>query len=214
MKKIDEKYFIADEKTHTEIEHLLEKDEKILWRGKPKKTAYIWSEILAMLPIALIWLVFDGIFIATLFYLSPSLPVFVIVILCIFFLLHLAPVWIWLSRALLARKRHKNLDYAFTDKRIIVRTGVIIDFINIYYSEINSVNVRVGLTDKWFNVGDIYIKSTSQAVVLNDITNAYQIGNKLQQITNDIKSDIYYPNNLRPAENAGYKTKLNTEDKK
>ena len=29
----------------------------------------------------------------------------------------------------------------------------------------------------------------------------------LQKITHDIKTDIYYPNDLRPAENKGYNTK-------
>ena len=32
------------------------------------------------------------------------------------------------------------------------------------------------------------------------------ITQKLQAIANDIKTDIYYPNSLRPKENEGYKT--------
>ena len=33
--------------------------EHILWRGKPKKSAYIADKALSMLPIAVIWLIFD-----------------------------------------------------------------------------------------------------------------------------------------------------------
>ena len=60
-------------------------------------------------------------------------------------------------------------------------------------------------------VGDIYVRSLNEAVVLSDIENPYVIGNKLQQIVNDIKADIQYPNALRPEDNQGYQTKYTAE---
>ena len=74
-----------------------------------------------------------------------------------------------------------------------------------------SVNVRVGLIDKMLKVGDIYVRSLNEAVVLSDMENPYVIGNKLQQIVNDIKADIQYPNALRPEDNQGYQTKYTAE---
>ena len=61
-------------------------------------------------------------------------------------------------------------------------------------------------------VGDIYITSNNKAQVLWDIENPYIISNKLQKIVSDIKTDIQYPNALRPETNSGYKTKLADEN--
>lgn len=214
MKKLDENYFQTDSMNQNSIEDFINKDEQILWRGKPKKSAFILSSILQMLPIALIWLLFDGGFIACLCIFSDEMPIYAIIILCVFFLLHLTPVWIWISNIVTANAKHKNIEYAFTNERIIIRSGILgIDIINIYYNEINSVNLKVGLIDKWLRVGDIYITSNSHAQVLYDITNPYVITNKLQKIVNDIKTDMQYPNELRPDVNKGFKTKYNGDIK-
>ena len=50
--------------------------------------------------------------------------------------------------------------------------------------------------------------------VLSDIKNPYVIANKLQKIINDIKSDIYFPNDLRPKENKGYNAKYRSSRQK
>ena len=212
MKQFDENYF---KNSHTNqnnpsIESLVGTDEQLLWKGKPKRKAFIWSSFFTLLPVALIWLLFDGTFIGIFFSVGefPSdMFNFVIIFLVIFFAFHLLPVWIWLSKIFLARREHKNIEYAFTNKRIIIKSGIIgIDVKNIYYSEIQSVNLKVGLIEKIFSVGDIYIKGNSQASVLCDIENPYFITQKLQEIVIDIKSDIEFPNNLRPSGNSGYKT--------
>ena len=49
MGKYNEKYFKDDGMSSNKIEDLIEADEEILWRGKPKKSAFIWSKILTML---------------------------------------------------------------------------------------------------------------------------------------------------------------------
>lgn len=50
MAKYNEKYFQSDEMHINNIDDLLDEDEKILWRDKPKKSAFIWSKIINMLP--------------------------------------------------------------------------------------------------------------------------------------------------------------------
>lgn len=210
MKTIDEHYF-KNSKTSaaTEIKDVLSEDEQILWRGKPKKKAYILGAFFKMFPIALIWLIFDGSFIGMMIGSNAfeETPVGLILFLVGFFAFHLMPVWMWIGNVVTATRQHKNLEYAFTNKRIIIKSGVIgIDFQNIYYSEIESVNLKVGITDKIFKVGDIYIKSASEAKVLFDIEDPYFITQKLQEIVIDIKTDIEFPNDFRPDENHGYKT--------
>ena len=211
MKRIDENYFKVDDGMEkNEIEDILSPDEHILWREKPNKKAYIWSRVFTMFPIALIWLVIDGTFIGVMFGtgIVKEMSFGLVLGLLAFFMIHMTPVWIWLVSIILGAKEHKNIEYAFTEKRIIIRKGIIgIDFKNIYYTDVQSVNLKVGLTDKIFHVGDVYIKANHESVVLFDIKNPYEITTKLQKITLDIKTDIYYPNALRPDENPGYNTK-------
>ncbi len=213
--KLDENYFKIepsgrDLKT---IEDVIGSDEQILWSGKPKKRAFLINAFTKMLPIALIWLLFDGAFIGLMIGTMDEIPAPVKIFMAVFFLFHLAPVWIWLSHVLTANRQHENLEYAFTQKRIIIKSGIIgIDFKNIYYSEIDSVNLRVGLVDRIEKVGDIYIKSIGGANVLYDLENPYTLTEKLQKIVVDIKTDIQFPNNLRPAENDGYNTKYTYRD--
>lgn len=215
MAKLDENYFKIEPSGRDlkNIEDVIGSDEQILWSGKPKKRAYLINAFTKMLPIALIWLLFDGAFIGLMIGTMDEIPAPVKIFMAVFFLFHLAPVWIWLSHVLTANRQHENLEYAFTQKRIIIKSGIIgIDFKNIYYSEIDSVNLRVGLVDRIEKVGDIYIKSIGGANVLYDLENPYTLTEKLQKIVVDIKTDIQFPNNLRPAENDGYNTKYTYRD--
>ena len=215
MAKLDENYFKIDPSGRDlkNIEDVIGSDEQILWSGKPKKRAFLINAFTKMLPIALIWLLFDGAFIGLMIGTMDEIPAPVKIFMAVFFLFHLAPVWIWLSHVLTANRQHENLEYAFTQKRIIIKSGIIgIDFKNIYYSEIDSVNLRVGLVDRIEKVGDIYIKSIGGANVLYDLENPYSLTEKLQKIVVDIKTDIQFPNNLRPAENDGYSTKYTYRD--
>lgn len=210
MGRIDENYFKPDKTTINSISDLLDKDndETILWRGKPKRSAYILNEILKMFPIAFIWILIDGFIIFMVCMSGEGFDSFMIIFFIVFFLIHLTPVWIWLSSVITASRRHKNLEYAFTDKRIIIKSGIIgIDFKSIYYSDIASVNLKVGIIDRMLHVGDIYINSHAGAAVLFDLENPYFISEKLQKIVLDIKTDIIFPNNLRPENNDGYNTK-------
>ena len=216
--QIDERYFMDNALQKNNIDDVLNTDEKVLWRGAPNPKSYVLAAMVKMMPIALIWLIFDGTFI---FFLatgmsSGDIPLGILAFIIPFFLLHLTPVWIWIGKTIKAAREVKNLEYAITDKRIIIRSGMIgIDFKFINYTEIDSVNVKVGLIDKIFRVGDIYINSSVNSGVLWDVEDPYKIGNALQKVTLDIKSDIHYPNAKRPDSNPGYKTeyKYNPFDK-
>ena len=59
-----------------------------------------------------------------------------------------------------------------------------------------------------FKVGDLLIKTNSGSTyMVEDIGNPYFIQERLQKIVNDIKTDMQFPNDLRPEENHGYNTK-------
>lgn len=207
--QIDERYFYDNAMQKNTIDDVLDGNEKVLWRGAPNSKSYIGASVLKMLPIALIWLIFDSTFIVfiSIGMSQGQIPLAVLGFVIPFFILHLTPVWIWLANTIKAIKEVRNLEYAITDKRVIIRSGAIgIDFKFILYTEIDSVNVKVGLIDKIFKVGDIYINASVNSGVLWDIPNPYGIGTALQKVTTDIKSDIHFPNAMRPDSNPGYKT--------
>lgn len=214
MAKYNEKNYKADENKQYSLDSLLTKDEQVLLKTKPNKKAFIVSKILFMLPFALLWIFFDSFMIYMMFAndIFSQIPTFVIVFIVIFFLLHLLPFWLWLANTLTAWAQYKNIEYVLTDKRIIVKSGLIVDVKNIYYSEVESVNVKVGLVDNMFKVGDIYIKSKLSATAIMDIDKPYVVMNQIQQIVNNIKTDMAYPNALRPKINEGYETKYQPKD--
>ena len=210
MGKLNEKYFVKNDKNISKIDDLLENDEKILWRGKPKKSAFVVSKILQLLPFALIWIAFDSTFIAVLITqnIFSQMPWYAVVFIVFFFLIHLIPVWIWISNIITANIQHKNIEYCFTQKRIIIKTGIFIDIKNVYYSEINAVNVKVGFVDKITRVGDIYITSNNGAHILLDLEDPYFVANELQKIVHDIKN-ISFTNNLKGIKKNNKKTLSN-----
>lgn len=206
---IDENYFKTDNPMkQNSIEDILSKDEKILQRLKPNKRVLLLESIFKGLPVVLLWVAFDTFFIVMMivtgaFKENPGLIPAVIA----FFALHLLPLWLYILNIIKTMAGAKNIEYVFTDKRIIIRSGVIgIDFKNIYYTDVQGINCRVGIFDRMFKVGDLYIKALNQSAVLMNIETPYFYLQKLQKITLDIKTDIQYPNDLRPKENHGYNT--------
>ena len=137
----------------TSIQDLLEDQEEIFWEGKPKKSAYILGAVVKMLPIVLIWLLFDGAFIYLICRFAKSLGAFIWVLI-VFFILHLAPVWIWLANIITSSLQHKNIQYVITNKKIIIRSGIIgIDYKSIYFLEIGGIRCHVNWLDKLLKVG-------------------------------------------------------------
>lgn len=208
--KVDENYFRTDNPMkENSIEDILSEDEQVLVRLKPNKKALVLESVFKGLPIALLWGAIDIGFIIMMVFTGafeeqPSLLAIIIP----FFAIHLFPLWAWIAGIIKTAAGCKNLEYVFTEKRVIIRSGIIgIDFKNIYYSDITEVNVKVGILDRMFKIGDLCIKTNDQAAVLDNIERPYFYLQKIHEITLDLKSDINYPNDLRPEENHGYNTK-------
>jgi len=188
--------------------------EQILWQAKPKRNAFIINKALGMLPIALIWLLFDGFILGQMFAGGGGS-----LILVPFMLVHLMPVWIWLGNVITASRRWKNTVYYVTDRRILIQTGFVDrNLQTVYYKDIRHVDLRVGLIDRMLGVGDVYFdlgeyhsggKTRSLNKAFLDIEDPKAVYNRIQKIILDIQTDIHYPNALRPEENPGYQTKYN-----
>ena len=202
-----------DERTYTQTLPALAVGEAILWRGKPKKSAYIATKSLTMLPIAVIWLMFDASFLVNALQ-DGEMLWFIIP----FFTLHLMPVWIWLGSMLTAGRRWKNTTYFVTNRRIIIHSGFLaVNEASVFYKDLRNVQTRIGLLDKLFGTGDILLddgtvvqkaigNNQTTGHVLEDLENVQEVYRRIQKIVLDIQTDIEYPNALRPAENPGYNT--------
>lgn len=185
--------------------------EQVLLSLKPKKNAFIANRILVMLPVAILWLAFDSVFISAAFSTNMGgMSLFIIG----FMVLHMMPVWIWLWNAITANRRWKNTMYYVTDKRIIIQTGFLDrELQTLYYKDIRDVNLRVGLLDKLLHVGDIHFdmghvdrKGRSLTKAFLDVENPQEVYTRIQKIIMDIQTDIEFPNAYRPDENPGYNT--------
>ena len=169
----------------------LTQDEEMLVRCAPQKASFVLSKSVSLLPFALIWLCFDGFAISML--VRAQMPIGMRIFLVIFFAFHLLPVWMWIISIVNALRKHKNIEYALTNERIIIRDKE--NLTSYYYKDLSNVRVRIGLIDKLFKVGDIiitrralphsgstdYYEPENSVVTLLDISDSRAVGNKLQQ---------------------------------
>ena len=216
MAQIDKNYFDVDENIkQNKVEDILIPGEEVLARLNPHKQTFILESILKGLPIALVWAGFDFFFIFMMIQtgaFNDMGPGFVFGIIA-FFAIHLIPVWLYIVNIVKKLAGYKNIEYVLTDKRVIIRSGLIgVDFKFIYYSDIDSINVKVGIFDRLFKVGDLHIKSNTQTAVIEDIKAPYAYSAKIQKIVTDLKTDMAYPNDLRPKTNHGYNTKYTGDE--
>ena len=113
---------------------------------------------------------------------------------------------------------YSNTVYAYTNRRVMIRTGFIgTDFKSIDYDKISDIEVTVNFIERAYNVGTI--KFFSGRTETNDgtttklydrweaIPNPYEVFKKVKQVSVDIKTDYNYPNALRPDTNPGYNTR-------
>lgn len=188
---------------------VLSAGEAILWQGKPKRSAFIATKSLTLLPIAVIWLILDMSFIGSAF--SSGQMVFFMIP---FFALHLMPVWIWLGSTVTAGRRWKNTNYYVTNRRIIIQGGFLaVNETSVFYKDIRNAQLRIGLLDKLFGTADIIFENgimhhnkQSRSPAFEDLEDARDVYNRVQRVIMDMQTDIEYPNAYRPEENPGYQT--------
>ena len=198
--------------------------EMILWKGKPNKSVYIKEQIFSpLLIVALLWLFIDLGFVFGFFGINDvGLEVAFFVP---FLLLHLLPVWIYLFKVITAFLSWKNIEYMVTDQAVYCLSGVFTtNCKRKTFQEITNVSVHQGIFDKGKDVGDIFIvtgvTTNSQGKVVNtgfnivDIEDYMKVYKMITETGRDIYADTMFPNDLRPENNSGYKTKYNPDDKK
>ncbi len=131
-----------------------------------------------------------------------------------FFALHLFPLWLGIGNMLRLCLVFGNTCYAFTNKRIMLRTGFWgIDFKSIDFDRLQETDVTVNPLENLLGVGTIKMFSggvtAKGAPTFNyfiGIDHPYEVYKQLKTVAVDVKTDWNYPNALRPGENKGYNT--------
>ncbi|NTW71544.1 MAG: PH domain-containing protein [Eubacteriaceae bacterium] len=193
------------------IKNLLDANENPIWEGKPDKLTYVIGQPFFYL-FALMWGIFDFGFIGLFLQAGPkegfgSLGFFIIP----FFALHLMPVWIAIGGLFYRIYNWKHINYVITEKRIYIESGIIGRDVNIIeFSDIYQPAVNVGVIEKLRNCGTIRLVPAAGRGFLNaalvNIVEPYEVYKMIKEMSFDIKSDMNYPNAMRPEENPGYQT--------
>jgi uncharacterized membrane protein YdbT with pleckstrin-like domain len=196
-----------------EINKVLDGNEKVLWEGEPQFLPFVISGSAVSLLVAIFLFILVVPFAGLIMYgkisgynafgyssllLLPHLWIGA-------FFLVAAPLYQILS--------HRHTHYAVTDKRVIIQKGLIgRDFYMVDFDKIGSADVNVGIVDKVFgkNTGSIRIISAGGAralsYTLRNIEDPYTVFKSFKKVSHDVKTDIQYPNAMRPEENKGYDT--------
>lgn len=139
---------------------ILEKDEEIVKVIKPSKARY-WEAPLFPFAIPLFWPHFIVLMVGTLF----TLPFFY-------------------------ARGYKNLYYAYTNKRLIVRSGTIgVDYRSLDFKDITATSVNVGLLDRGGKTGSISFKSPSTHISFNYVEKPYDLMKEIKEYMNTIKKN-------------------------
>lgn len=187
-----------------EINKILDDNEQTLWEGRPEFLPYFVS----ILPLALFGLPFllVPLFFGPVFFIIPH------------FWVGLAFV---IGLPLYQYYVYRHIYYAVTNKRVILQTGLIgRDFQIIDFDQITNAEVNVGIFDQLFTqgkTGSILVSSAGTFVhtkhgpaarpySLRNIRDPYTVFKFIKKVSHDVKTDIEYPNKLRPEENPGYST--------
>lgn len=196
-----------------DLKQMIDGSEKILYEGRPDRKCFILESIFnPLMPFSLVWALFDlailgGALVTTegrnlLFFIVP------------FLLIHMMPVWIYLSGLIFTVRKHKNTYYIVTDRAVYVSGGIFSKTYNQKpFAELSHVNLHRGIFDQKFGVGDIIMTSSqlgstnvSASITIASISNYMEVYNLVKKLQQDIYTDVMYPNDKRPSENHGYKT--------
>ena len=133
------------------------------------------------------------------------------------------PVWIYLAGVLFIFRRYKHTEYIVTDKGVYTSGGVFAYTCQMKpYTEISKINIHRGIFDQYLGVGDVVFsdinddtapnvrvngRPVSMGLSISDISDYRKVFKLIKKLQTDVYADTMYPNDLRPAENHGYKTK-------
>ncbi|RLE62190.1 MAG: hypothetical protein DRJ38_10095 [Thermoprotei archaeon] len=166
-----------------DLRDMLDKDERIYWAEKPKRAPLVFKSLAAMVIILPFMII-------PIFILQIAGSVFFNPIVIIFFLFWYGILSIFAIAPLYNFLMWRNIWYVLTNKRVIIRTGLIgIDYDILELENIQQVNVNVGLIDKIYGTGTIVLQSIGvKPVALWAVKEPYKIQKTIRQAVEEAKN--------------------------
>ena len=193
--ELNEDWFDKTKSTQITLNQILNDNEKVLWKGCPKKSSYALSKSLRLMPMALLWALVDfGIILFLIIVYGNTFQAYMIAILIPFFIVHLTPFWMWLFKVLKSSSEMKNTYYLITNQRVICIKGKIpyvdnsLEIKDLKYATLSRDSI-----DKLLHVGDIFLTSITGVIVLYDIPDCEFMTQRLNKlISNKDKEFVFY----------------------
>lgn len=164
----------------TKISNIIENNETVLLRRRPNRKSYLSAAIVAaVFGLLSISIINALIFYYTFQYGLLESELIGLIIVCG---LDIVAIALCLKYSIFAIFGVQNVQYIFTDKRIILVSGINqlkFEFVN--YADIEHVKLKVGLIDKIYKVGDIYVHTKNHLHFLFDIDDEDEIYNFVLQ---------------------------------
>jgi hypothetical protein len=208
------------------IHNVLYENEKILWEGKPESGPYIVGGILGSIPVAIFGLFFAGLVVVIAFqgrHTPMNWAIFLMPHFWIGLMMIFGPTFSTLFS-------YSRIAYAITDRRVLIESGIFVRNIQtIDIDQISNATVNTSMVDEWFGgtTGTVMLSGGLAAVMnimvmragsamsrfncLLHIKDPYTVFKFFEKLELDTKTDMEYPNALRPGSNPGYQTVRNTE---
>lgn len=196
-----------------EVKDMLDKNEYIIWEGKPTFLPFFVKGIISytfILTFLYFFLYFMINGVLNLGYMETSS-------------IYIAFFWI-LPASLITALIYVPFAYRFvyyivSDRRIIIQGGIIgRDFKSLDYSLIGNINLEAGIIDRVFSskkTGTLELTTTGNlSTHLQHISDAEKVFTQIKNHVFNVKTDIFYPNALRPDQNPGYRTKFSEQKDK
>lgn len=203
---------LTQDKLPAQFQAVKDSDEEFLWIGEPLFVPFLVRGV-PFLLFGLLWGAFD--YFGFIRNMGREMAGFAIP----FFMIHLFPFYGGILNMVRLVLVHKNTFYAITNKRVMMRSGFWgIDFKAIDYDKISDVEVNVNPIENFYKVGTIQFYSGRTNQKGNPVTDnfiavqePYEVFKRVKTVSVDIKTDWNYPNQLRPEQNPGYKTKYKNQ---
>ncbi len=191
-----------------QFEAIRDPDEEIFWTGKPNFLAFSIRGI-PLLLFGLVWGAID--YFGFIRNMEADLAGFTIP----FFALHLLPFWAGILNMLRLLLVHRNILYAFSNRRLMMRSGFWgTDFKVIDFDQISDLEVKVNPIENLLGVGTVQAfsghisdKGGRSYDRFIGIAAPYDLFRRIKQVTIDVKTDWSYPNAMRPDTNPGYRSR-------
>lgn len=196
-----------------QFEPVRDQGESLIWAGKPHYVPFLASAVPALI-LGCLWGSMDLFFLVMSHrgqaHAAPGLNFFLVP----FFMLHSLPFWGSLLYAAYLAGSYRNVAYAVTNRRLMIRSGFWgVGFESIDYDQVAEIDVSIGPIEKMIGAGTVRVdrgRRGSKGTVLYDrliaIDSPYEVYKLIKQTSVDVKTDWDYPNKLRPSVNPGYQT--------